>query len=279
MFWPYEYWDLLDDTFDAYSYDAFWPSAYPDIYSGMFGDHAVSAYAAVRANAPLRRDAAYERCGVAALTAWPVEQIAQALRINEAQRAELLALEDVAGQGVDLFTAWCTQKMPGTPLERVRETHARLSAVLRGVEMMRPVLARFYASLSDTQKAQLDAFASAETDKGEQSHAAAVACSDRSARPPALPVERIERELQTNASQRAALRDFQSAILQARDMLQMQCPSQERSTLAGRFEQTWTRLNSLLRAVELVEPALAIFYGLLEDEQKKSFNRIAQRRE
>jgi LTXXQ motif family protein len=188
-------------------------------------------------------------------------------------------LEDVAGQALDLFNAWCTQKIPGTPLERVRETHARLSAVLRGVEMMRPVLARFYASLSDTQKAQLDAFASAETDKGEQSHAAAVACSGQPPRAPALPVGRIERELQANATQRAALRDFQSAILQARDMLQMRCPSEERSTLAGRFEQTWTRLNSLVRAVELVEPALATFYGLLEDDQKTRFNRIAQRRE
>jgi hypothetical protein len=277
VFWPDAYWDLLDDTFDAYSYDAFWPWAYPDIYSA--GDHAGTAYAAVRAKAPSRHDAAYEPCGVAALTAWPVEQIAQALNIDDAQRAELLALEHVAGQAVDLFNAWCTQKIPGTPVERMREVHARLSAVLRGLEMMRPVLARFYGSLSQTQKAQLDAFACAEPEETEQSHAAAVACGGQAPRAPALPVGRIERELQTNVMQRAALRDFESAILQARDTLQMRCRSEERSTLAGRFEQTWTRLNSLLRAFELVEPALATFYGLLEDEQKTRFNRIAQRRE
>jgi len=35
------------------------------------------------------------------------------------------------------------------------------------------------------------------------------------------------------------------------------------------------RLAAMLRAVDLVQPALARFYGSLNDEQKERFNRLS----
>jgi len=35
------------------------------------------------------------------------------------------------------------------------------------------------------------------------------------------------------------------------------------------------RLAAMLRAVDLVQPALARFYGSLSDEQKERFNRLS----
>src|ERR1700686_4727561 len=36
LFWPYAYDDFLGYTFYPYAYDTFWPTAYDDVYDGMF---------------------------------------------------------------------------------------------------------------------------------------------------------------------------------------------------------------------------------------------------
>ena len=46
-------------------------------------------------------------------------------------------------------------------------------------------------------------------------------------------------------------------------------------TMPGRAEAVQKRLEALLDAIKTVRPALATFYGLLNDEQKARFNLMA----
>jgi hypothetical protein len=36
LFWPYAYDDFLNYTFYPYAHDAFWPSAYDDVYDELW---------------------------------------------------------------------------------------------------------------------------------------------------------------------------------------------------------------------------------------------------
>jgi hypothetical protein len=207
-----------------------------------------------------------EPCGTAALATWPVEQIAQRLKLTEAQRAAIDTLNDAANAelGADMLSASCNQALPETPLSRLEAMRVRLVAMLRGVESMRPLLARFYALLTDGQKAQLNSPATG----GAQ-------CAEDLRVFPTLSQDRIVRELQTDAAQRVALRELQHALMVARDMTQAPCTGDDRLTVVARLDRIEARLNAALRAMEVIEPAFTAFYGLLGDEQKKRFNRIA----
>jgi hypothetical protein len=263
LFWPYASWDFFEYTFDPYAYDSFWPYPYPDLYQGIFADPASAAYAAMPATAIRPTD---EPCGTAALATWPVEQIAQRLKLTEAQRAAIDTLNDAANAelGADMLSASCNQALPETPLSRLEAMRVRLVAMLRGVESMRPLLARFYALLTDGQKAQLNSPATG----GAQ-------CAEDLRVFPTLSQDRIVRELQTDAAQRVALRELQHALMVARDMTQAPCTGDDRLTVVARLDRIEARLNAALRAMEVIEPAFTAFYGLLGDEQKKRFNRIA----
>jgi hypothetical protein len=261
LFWPGASWDVLNYTFDPYADDGFWPYPYPDLYEGIFGGPAVSAYAAAPAPGEHATD---PPCGI--LAAWRVEQIAQTLHLDDVQRAALDALNDTAGAALETLRPSCSQALPGSPIARMQALQARLSAMLQETERMRPALARFYAALNDTQREQLTASA-----------ASPAQCTVTSpALLPLLPVEAMARELRVDAAQRAALHDLQHALVQAGDILQRQCAPTQPTAVLERFEQIQAQLRAALRAVRLIEPALAAFYGLLGEEQRQRFSRIAE---
>src|SRR5439155_19288664 len=64
------------------------------------------------------------------------------------------------------------------------------------------------------------------------------------------------------------------ATAQAANLLQSDCPTAQPLTVPGRLAAMEQRLDAMLRAVELVQPALERFYGALSDEQKERFNRL-----
>ena len=68
---------------------------------------------------------------------------------------------------------------------------------------------------------------------------------------------------------------LQDATAQAVNILQSDCPTYRPLTVTARVEVMEQRLDAMLRAVELVQPALARFYGSLNDEQKERFNRLS----
>jgi hypothetical protein len=91
------------------------------------------------------------------IPAFPVSQIDKAVQPDRRQRADLDALRDAANKADEMIQAACPAQPPLTPPGRLDAVRNRLQAMLHGVETVRPPLQRFYASLSDQQKARFDA--------------------------------------------------------------------------------------------------------------------------
>lgn len=76
--------------------------------------------------------------------------------------------------------------------------------------------------------------------------------------------------------QQASLRALRDAVAQAGELLKMDCPTYRPITPVVRIETMEQRLDTMLRAINIVQPALQKFYGSLTDEQKERFNRRAR---
>jgi hypothetical protein len=283
LFWPYASNDFVEYAFYPHAYDTFWPYAYDDVYEGMFGRYAYgsgSAYASTRRPATENRGGrtATDLCSgpAAGLTEWPIERIAQAVEPDDAQRAALDELKDASANALDVLKAACPTELPSTPVGRVAAMHQRLEAMLQAVRLVRPALETFYRSLNDEQRARFNAL-SADDDQQRSPRDLAQACGERAAGIASLPIEQIDRTVQPNDVQRAALRDLQDATAQAVDLLKSDCPTYRPLTPVVRLEAMEQRLDAMLRAVQLVEPALQKFYSSLSDEQKERLNRLPPR--
>ncbi len=289
LFWPYAYNDFLDYTFYPYGYDTFWPYAYDDVYQGIFGRYAYdygSAYAAVEqpsgggvqvpAIGGSVRRVGTDLCSsqVAGLTDWPVEQIAQTVEPDGAQRALLDDVRAASAKAIGTLKAACPTDLPSTPTGRIGAMHTRLSAMLDAVRTVRPAFEKFYQSLSDEQRARLNALGPDEQYRQQAQQNLAQLCNQRASGIASLPIERIERLVRPDDAQRDALQELQDATAQAVNLLQSDCPTGQPLTIPGRLAAMEQRLDTMRRAVEFVQPALERFYSSLSDEQKERFNRL-----
>jgi hypothetical protein len=288
LFWPFAYNDFLDYTFYPYGYDTFWPYAYDDVYEGIFGRYAYnygSTYAALQqpsggvvqvpSSGGTRRVGA-DLCSsqVAGLTDWPIEQIAQTVEPDDAQRALLEDVRAATAKGIDTLKAACPTDLPSTPTGRIEAMRVRLAAMLDAVHTVRPAFERFYQSLNDEQRARLNALGPDEQEAQQAQRNLAQLCSQRASGIASLPIERIERLVRPDDAQHDALNELQDATARAVNLLQSDCPTGQPLTVPGRLAAMEQRLDTMLRAVELVQPALERFYGALSDEQKERFNRL-----
>jgi hypothetical protein len=86
-----------------------------------------------------------------------IDQIDSAVQPDAKQQTSLAALRDAAGKADDAILASCPKAAPLTPTGRLDAVKARLQAMANGVDLVKPPLQDFYASLSDAQKARFDA--------------------------------------------------------------------------------------------------------------------------
>ena len=91
-----------------------------------------------------------------------------------------------------------------------------------------------------------------------------------------LPIDRIQQALNPNDEQRKALDDLANASIKAAQAIKDACPSQVASTAPGRLAAMQTRLEAMISAVNIVEPPLDHFYGLLSDEQKQRLTALGE---
>jgi hypothetical protein len=84
----------------------------------------------------------------------------------------------------------------------------------------------------------------------------------------ALPIERIAQAVQPNEVQRVALDDLASAWTAGADAIAAVCPSAQGATGLDRLGAMQARLSAMVTALASVQPALAKFHGLLDDDQK-----------
>jgi LTXXQ motif family protein len=98
-------------------------------------------------------------CGAAQPVAllWPTDEIEARLHPNDAQRAALKGLRDANARAADLLNNACRPEDATTLPARLDAVEGRLDAMLRAISLVSAVLADFYGTLSDEQKAQFEA--------------------------------------------------------------------------------------------------------------------------
>ena len=291
LFWPYTYDDFLNYTFYPYAYDAFWPAAYDDVYDGLtgvYGSGIAPGYAgsgtgpaSVGTSGRLRPPSAEVSNGLCAdqtagVTDWRINEIAQIVEPDEAQRAALEELKTAMAKAVDLLKAGCPTDLPSTPTGRIEAMRGRLSRMLEAVRTARAPLAKFYDLLNDEQKARFNALPSGEENEPERRRNLSVLCSARaSGIATSVPIRRMELAVVPDEVQRGSFRALQDAIAQAGELLKTDCPTYRPITPVMRIDAMEQRLDAMLRSINIVQPALQKFYGSLTDEQKERFNRLA----
>ena len=174
LFWPYVYTDMFYYAFWPGAYDeGYWAYAYDDLLDGAYwayGDpYAAYAYVGpnpdtagltggrVRTRAASGRDVAAACEQSANVADWPFGQIEAAIAPTPEQQQLLNNLKSAANQAANMLRTSCPSSFPLTPPGRLQAMTARLDATLRAVDLVRPLLARFYDLLSDEQKARFNA--------------------------------------------------------------------------------------------------------------------------
>jgi hypothetical protein len=304
VFWPYAYADCIDYIFWPYAYDTFWPYAFDDVFEGIYGAYAPEYYAPEDTYAYAggqASSAAYAAAteisrypsatGVSppsaalpggsqicsgqaqGLTDFPIERIAQQVSPDQHQRSLLDDLKAATARAVSILQAACPNELPSTPTGRVAAMRHRVEAMLQAVQVVRPALDAFYSALSDEQKERFNAL---DEDINAAGHEIDVGglCARAAGRGTGLPVGRLEHSLQLSARQDRALKDLDAASAQAADILKGSCQPGRTLTPTGRLAAMEDRLNSMLQAINTVEPALVRFYDSLDDEQKARFDRL-----
>jgi hypothetical protein len=307
VFWPYAYDDFVTYTFTPYANDTFWPYAYDDVYDGIFGAYAPDATA--YANVPGRRsgprgpvaggvatgaaaDGTAQVCSgqTSGLTDWPIERIAAQVQPTDQQHLLLDQLKDATANALNLLQSTCATDLPSTPTGRLAAMRQRVASMLQAVQIVRPALDKFYQSLSDEQKERfisLDAEGTtpkatrtANRQRPKQQPDLAQSCAGSPKPITALPIKQMQQVLRPNDAQQAALDELNNATIQAASVLKENCSQDAQNqpiSPPARLAAMEARLNTLLKAVDTVQPAMAKFYNSLTDEQKARFDRLGPR--
>ena len=301
VFWPYAYSDIFQYTFWPNAYDpGYWAYAYDDLVDTVYWG-AGSPYGAYARLDPaegqesggattgaLSRERSSESpqalkqlCSEPekGITAWPIASIDKAVQPTPEQRALLDELKSAAARAADAFKESCGDSYAMTPPGRLRAMTSRINATLEAVRIVRPTLEKFYGSLSDEQQARFNALG---PDIGERSQplpeqeANAQSCGDPKSSLTHLPIERIEAVIRPAGTQKEALDRLSGATEKAVQGLQAACPDNVPLTPVGRLEAMEKRLEAMMQAANLMQPALDEFYATLSSEQKARFNTLGQ---
>lgn len=89
-------------------------------------------------------------------------------------------------------------------------------------------------------------------------------------------IQKIADQVQPNQDQQALLDELKAASVKAVDIMQEACPGELPSTPTGRLAAMRSRVDAMLKAVEVVRPALDKFYQSLSDEQRERFIAVDQ---
>jgi hypothetical protein len=209
------------------------------------------------------------------ITAWPIDLMEQAVQPTPEQRVFLDELKSAAAKAADAFKQSCGDSYAMTPPGRLRAMTNRISATLEAVRIVRPALEKLYNSLNDEQQAHFTALgptigepSQAQPQANDQSES----CGDPKNSLTHVPIERIETVIRPSGAQKEALDRLRDATNEAIQKLQAACPEDVPLTPIGRLEAMEKRLDAMLQAAKLVQPALDEFYATLSSEQKARFN-------
>jgi hypothetical protein len=146
----------------------------------------------------------------------------------------------------------------------------RIAGMVQAIDIVGPPLDKFYASLTDEQKARLNAATDQTGTNRSLANCGAVSSATQ------WPGERIEKAVRPDAQQQAKLDALKTAMANAADQLARACPSSMPATPPARLTAISMRLDTMLASVKNVRGALDDFYSSLSDEQKAQFNLIGR---
>jgi len=302
VYYPYAYDDMFYYTFWPDAYDpGYWAYAYDDMFDGVFFPDGApyAAYAAegpyagpdgriTTGSAPSRpaapgrvTQATRDFCADQAkgVTAWPLDQIAEAVRPNEDQKGLLENLRQASNEAAAKFKAACPDAVPMTPVSRLQAIIQRLQATDDAIQTVKPALVAFTNSLSDEQKARFNEVG-AQLGQPKQRSATQsrpeANCSGEKAGISNLAVNRMEAAVRPTEAQGAALDKLDAAMQKAVEALNTACPNAIPQTPVGRLDVMQKRVEAMLNAANTVRPALEEFYTSLNDEQKAKLNRLGR---
>jgi LTXXQ motif family protein len=303
VFWPYAYSDIFEYTFQPYAYEpGYWAYAYDDFVDTVFwgAESPYSAYARLgptqypESNEATTGSRPRERSGVSqqalrqlcgdpdkGITAWPIASIEQAIQPTPEQRGLLDELKSAAAKAADAFKESCGGSYAMTPPGRLQAMTNRISATLEAVRIARPALEKFYNSLSDEQQARFNALGPNIAERSQrqpqqEANAQSDTCGEPKSSLTQLPIERIETVIRPAGTQKAVLDRLREATEKAVQGLQAACPDSTPLTPVGRLEAMEKRLEAMMQAASLVQPALDEFYATLSSEQKARFNTLGR---
>jgi hypothetical protein len=133
---------------------------------GLLNDEQKRRLAALAGSAPQRRQRTgresdlniSELCSSQAeFTNVPAQEIANAVSPNDAQMQELEKLKAASAKASDVLRTSCPSTVPDTIDSRLDAAQKRIEALIHAVDTIRPAVRDFFASLTDEQKAALNA--------------------------------------------------------------------------------------------------------------------------
>ncbi|MEH2479163.1 putative transcriptional regulator [Nitrobacteraceae bacterium AZCC 2146] len=101
-------------------------------------------------------------------------------------------------------------------------------------------------------------------------------CGEDSREIAGLPIDLIQQAIEPTEAQRAALDELANASVAAAQKIKAACPTIMSLTAPGRLASMQQRIEAMIAAVAIVQPALDRFYNLLNDEQKARLNALAE---
>jgi hypothetical protein len=146
------------------------------------------------------------------------------------------------------------------------------------VNIVQPALEKFYALLTDEQKARITALASDHQPARQKEAQGDGTCAVPQPGATEWPAALIERNVKPTEAQRANLTALQEAAAKAAEILKSSCPPADARTPPARLAAVGARLDAMLQSIGTVRPALDAFYNSLSDEQKAAFDAIGPER-
>jgi hypothetical protein len=279
-FWPHMYEDVFDYLFwPSGTNDRVWSYGYSDIMAAMFAPG--TGYAATetrRRHSPRTtgtasdesRDANSVQACTSSRSGDPVarlvERIEQTVQPTEAQQNALTALRPALQRALAYIDSACPTARQSSPTSRLDGMDDRLWAGRQALLATRAPIESFYQTLSDEQKARLNASSPNADERREP-------CEQQGAD---VPSAQIEQRVRPNEQQRSAWEALRMTSLGMAHFLQASCPATMPATPLARLDALDRRLNSLLYAVVNLRPPLDAFYDSLGGEQRARFNAVSR---
>jgi hypothetical protein len=252
--------------------NVFWPafsSPWPFGYDTIF----TTAFAA--APADRTRDDCRQSLDANAM----IERLRAEIGPNAEQMARLQRLGGAIAAAADYLAKSCRTEIPQQPIARLQLMDSQIQVLTMAVDIIHQPLQDFEQSLTAEQRAKFsDKFSGEAATKPPASarHNKIAVRNDnadlRSCGASAAALDwsigEIDKSVQPNEQQRAALTDVQQAFGKAANDLQAHCPTSMPRSAVARLESIESRLDATWRAILSIQVALQDFESKLSDDQK-----------